>query len=590
MTKPRIYKLTMVLFSTFVVGACGSDPYVGESTGTGGSASATGGTTAANTNIGGPDAGADAPGIDPNVYNNVTVVLPPTRQLDLVFMIDNSPGTAPAAAKMNAQFPGLIAALKDPNDGTLPDLRVAIIDSDLGTGGAYTSGSCGPKTLSDGTQSIYGDMGRFQMLNAAACGVNAGATYLDTKVNNFTGDIATVFQCLASNLGPMGCGEEHQLQAFEFALVAGGLGAVNDAQHQMLRPGAYLGLVFLTDEDDCSAATSDGMFGDKPELRGESASLRCYTRSHQCNGTNLTQSPPGYPTIAAFSAPLSSCAARTDTCPNIFDGTGSTDTSVPTNCSPLRDVHTLATSIKGLKADPDNQILVAGIFGWPLTDADAANAQYRIGPIPNPNSADTAHPTVFDSWPICYDPNHMPANPNVYDPVAAGWGATAGLRESAFIDEFGPNGLKFSICQPDFSAAMKLIGDTIAKKLQNLCVDDKLFDQDPATPGLQPDCRVVYRTPVTDPNDPTNIIYQVSPVSLPVCPAGATSDSIAEDCWQLLSDTAKCPQSFNGQLVNVLRTTAEIAQGPLVAGTRLSLQCRICSNPPSVDQIGGCNY
>jgi hypothetical protein len=184
----------------------------------------------------------------------------------------------------------------------------------------------------------------------------------------------------------------------------------------------------------------------------------------------------------------------------------------------------------------------------------------------------------------------MPANPNVYDPVAAGWGATAGLRESAFIDEFGSNGLKFSICQSDFSASMKLIGDTIAKKLQNLCVDAKLLDNDTVTPGLQPDCRVVYLTPVPDPSGSNKPIFQESASSLPVCPAGATSDNIAEDCWQLASDTTRCPAAYNGQLVNVLRTTAEIAQGPLVTGTRIRLQCRICSNPPSADQIEGCNY
>jgi hypothetical protein len=279
MTKPMIYKLTIVLFSTLAIGGCGTDPYAGESTPTGtGGMTTTGGTTAATTNTAGPDAGADAPAIDPNGYNNVIITLPPAWQLDLVFMIDNSPGTAAKATKMNAQFPKLIAALKDPNDGTLPDLRVAIIDSDLGTGGAYMSGSCGPKTLSDGTQSVYGDMGRFQMINATACGVNdASATYLEYKAGqpvNYAGDISTVFACLAGNLSTLGCGEEHQLQAFEFALVAGGLGSVNDAQHHMLRPNAYLGLVFLTDEDDCSAATNDAMFGDKPELRGESEILR----------------------------------------------------------------------------------------------------------------------------------------------------------------------------------------------------------------------------------------------------------------------------------------------------------------------------
>jgi hypothetical protein len=96
-------------------------------------------------------------------------------------MIDNSPSMAPKQAKMNAQFPKLIAALKDPNDGTLPDLRVAIIDSDLGTGGPISSGSCGPKTLPDGTNpSIYGDMGRFQMIGATTCGVTSpDATYLE---------------------------------------------------------------------------------------------------------------------------------------------------------------------------------------------------------------------------------------------------------------------------------------------------------------------------------------------------------------------------------------------------------------------------
>jgi hypothetical protein len=590
MTKAWICKLTVVLFSSLIMGACGTDPYAGESApfGTGGATTAAGGTTGTGgTTAGEPDAGApDAPAGNVATY---AIAVAPNRLLDLVFMIDNSPSMAPNVAKLNAQFPKLIAALKDPTDGSLPDLRIAIIDSDLGTAGAYTSGSCGPKMLSDGTSSIYGDMGRFQMIGATACGVTSpDATFLETKGNtgvNFTGDINTVFACLAGNLGTLGCGEEHPLQAFEFALVAGGLGAVNDAQHLMLRPNAPLGLVFLTDEDDCSAALSDGMFGDKPELRGESASLRCYTRSHQCGGTNLTQSPPGYPTSAAFSAPLSSCAARTDACPNPTDGTGQTDTSQPTTCSPLKDYKRLAAEIKALKGDPDNQILVAGIFGWPL-GGDLATAQYKIDKVPNPNIADTAHPMVFDSWPVCYDPAHMPANPNVYDPVAAGWGATAGLRESAFIDEFGPNGLKFSICELDFSAAMNTIGNIFANKHYNLCIDDKLVDKAPATPGLQPDCDVYLRSPTIDPTDPTKVVYERLFPALPQCPAGATNGSVVENCWQLAKDLTKCPSSYNGQSVTFLRTAAELAISSIAPGTQLGMDCRICT----ADQVEGCNY
>jgi hypothetical protein len=541
----------------------------------------------------GPASCAETTGSPSSVglQTDIYITVAPNRLLDLVFMVDNSPSMAPKVAKMNAQFPKLIAALKDPNDGTLPDLRIAIIDSDLGTGGAYTSGSCGSKTLPDGTFSRYGDMGRFQMIGATACGVtSADATYLETKGNtgvNFAGDINTVFACLAGNLGTLGCGEEHPLQAFEFALVAGGLGAVSDAQHLMLRPNAYLGLVFLTDEDDCSAATNDGMFGDKPELRTESASLRCYTRSHVCNDTNLTTSPPGpgYPTTTAFSAPLSACRARTDACPNPTDGNGSTDTSVPTNCSPLKDYQRLASEIKGLKNDPDNQILVAGIFGWPLASDSVANATYKIDLIPNPNGADTAHPTVFDSWPVCYEPNHRPANANTYDPTAAGWGATAGLRNAAFVDEFGANGLKFSICEADFSASMKGIGDGIAQKLSNMCINYQLVDTDPNTPGLQPDCRVAYRTPQADPKDPTRITYVENPNSLPACPAGASAGNVATDCWQLANDLDKCP--VNGQFLQVLRTAAEMAAGPLTPGTKVAMQCRTCPAQSGV-VVPGC--
>jgi hypothetical protein len=390
----------------------------------------------------------------------------------MVFMIDNV-FMDPEVQKMNAQFHKLIAALQDPSDGSLPDLRIAIIDSDLGTGNAYASGTCGPRILADGTTSVYGDLGRFQMPYATSCGVGSADAkwleYRNGKPVNFTGDISSVFACLAGGLSSAGCGEKHQLQAFEFALVTGGIG--NDEQHAMLRPNAHLALIFITDQDDCSAAMNDGMFGDKMELRGELASLRCATRAHQCSNQNLTTAPPGYPTTSAFSAPLSTCAARTDSCPNATDGyPNGTDTSVPTSCSPLKDIRHLAQELKALKDDPDNKIVVAGIFGWPLNDADMATATYTIGLVPNPNMTDTAHSTVYDLWPVCYDPNHKPASSTEYDASAAGWGATPGLRLSAFVDEFGKNGLKASICQNDFAATMSQIGAKLAQQLSNRCL------------------------------------------------------------------------------------------------------------------------
>jgi hypothetical protein len=384
-------------------------------------------------------------------------------------MIDNSPSMAPKQDKLKAQFPNLIAALKDPTTGALPDLHVAIITSDLGTGGAYPNGSCGPN--SNNGNSPYGDQGKFRMINAPACGVtdpNAQfLVYEGGKPMNFTGDINTVFACLASGVGTMGCGEEHQLQAFEFALVVKGIG--NDEQQaSFLRPQAYLGLVFVTDEDDCSAATDDGLFGASPggtDLSGESGSLRCTTRAHECGGRNLASAPPGYPATAAFQADFTTCAARTDACPNPTDGNGTTDTSQPTSCSPLEDFKHLADEIKSLKQYPDRQILVAGIFGWPIEGQPAL--PYKIDLTPNPAAfPGSPQAKIYDYWPVCYDPQHFTtADLTAWNPVDVGWSATGGLRESAFIDQFGNNGLKYSICATDFTRALTGIGTAISNRI-----------------------------------------------------------------------------------------------------------------------------
>jgi hypothetical protein len=519
------------------------------------------------------------PGTQPDVAE-LYLPVGSRRQLDMVFMIDNSPGMSGEVSKLNQQFSKLIVAMKDPVDGSLPDLRIALIDSDLGTGGAYQSGSCATKTLPDGINSPFGDLGRFQMLTyPTACTFDQGAIFLEYKDGaplNYpaNGDINQIFACLATNLGMFGCGEEHQLQAFEFALAARGLN--NEAQQgAFLRGSAVLALVFITDEDDCSAAMNDGMFGDKPELRGETASLRCATRGHECGGRNLTEAPPGYPTVAPFSHPFADCRARTDTCPNTTDGyKEGTDTSVPTTCAPLKNIKHLADELKALKPDPDRQLLVAGIFGWPLSDADMATAQYKIDLVPNPNTADAEHPQVFDYWPICYDPDHFQQSDwDTFNVNDAGWAAMGGLRNAAFVDEFGQHGLKFSICQRDFADTMSAIGGALAEML-GPCIDIALADIDPNMDGVQADCSAYWQMPYPDPKDPNKVLWEEDPMPLAQCPAGATNGSVAADCWRLVSDASRCPR--NGQRLEVLRTAAEIAKDKqLVSGTRIHARCRV---------------
>ena len=545
-TIPRIF---VRAFSTLALISCGGGSSTNLEGGTLPLGSRDSGTTLPSTGGTSGDGGSSNP--------TYTISLNTNRLLDLVFMIDNSPGMALMQTKLTAQFPSLIEAIKSPIDGTMPDLRVAIIDSDLGTGGAYSSGPCGPKN-----GGVWGDQGHFQMINAASCGVtSANALWLEYKQGqplNYTGDISKVFTCLAGGLGTLGCGYEHQLQAFEFALVLGGIG--NDAQQAMLRPTATLGLVFLSNEDDCSAATNYGMFQDPDgKLKNESSSLRCATRGHACNGKNLAdQDPPNYPTDGPFYTSFINCVARMgDECPNKTDGNAVTDTSVPTACNPLKSVHNLAREIKRLKSS-EEQILVAGIFGWPLSDADMATAQYKIAPVPNPNTADISHPQVYDYWPVCYDPNHIPSASTTdpatgFDATAAAWGATGGLRESAFIDEFGANGLKFSICQPDFADSMTRIGQALNQKMQGLCL--------PASYAQYASCTAKLAT-----LDETTGKYALNPSAVPLC----TSNPGTYPCYGLVDNSTFC--QAGDYLVQVdLGSGANVSLSP---GTNLEFFCQ----------------
>ena len=185
-------------------------------------------------------------------------------------------------------------------------------------------------------------------------------------------------------------------------------------------------------------------------------SLRCATRGHQCAGQN-----PTYPTSQKFVADYTTCAPRTDYCPP--DETAEKATS----CSPLANIDEIVSNIKEYKrktSGREDMILVAGIFGKPIEGQ--AMATYRIDKTPNPTPG---QPDIYDYWPICYDPRKPgPLDESgPYNVSAAGWGAYGGLRIQSFLDKFPKeDALAFSICETDYSAAMSVFGETIAKKMK----------------------------------------------------------------------------------------------------------------------------
>jgi hypothetical protein len=316
-----------------------------------------------------------------------------TRNLDLLFMIDNSPSMKEEQANLIRNFPVMINELKK-LPGGLPNLHVAVVTSDLGAGSVPLSNGGCPR--------IGGDRGIFHAPN---CGLAPGSNFLTTSsdgaLNNFQGDLQSVFNCMAS-VGDQGCGYEHQLQATRVALYE----AITPENKGFLRDDAMLAIVLISDEDDCSAQTSTNLFVDDATFPGTTASFRCAQVGHLCDGKS--------PALTPFDAPLEACASNEN--------------------GRLIKVAEVVDSIKVLKSRPAEQIVVAGIFGWPN---NPLGARYRY--VQTPDGLDYA--------PICQSVNGE---------------ATAGLRLKKFVESFGNAGAFFSICNDDFSPAMQQIGSRLA--------------------------------------------------------------------------------------------------------------------------------
>jgi hypothetical protein len=347
---------------------------------------------------------------------------------DILFMVDNSGSMKEEQDNLARNFPTFMAELRNIQGG-LPDVHVAVVTSDLGAG-----------TLDGSGCHAGGQGGLFQGWDKG-CGVDPNSRFIvasdGEKSKNYQGDLAAVFACMAK-VGVGGCGYEHQLAAATRALSA----PRSPENAGFLRDDAYLQIILITDEDDCSAPSNSDLFG--MSLPEEEPSFRCARAGHTCQG----RMPPA----GEFSAPLADCE--------------------PVENGALINVGKFVEEVRALKKDPA-QILVAGIFGWPTTDG----AQYRVGKAKDA----PGRPGQWDYLPVCSSMNGE---------------ATAALRVKQFVDAFGANSSWESICSDDFSPVLKKIAKRLADAIEhhNLCIDAPVVDADPA-PGLQADCLVSESAP-----------------------------------------------------------------------------------------------
>jgi len=319
------------------------------------------------------------------------------RKLDILFLVDNSPSMQEEQSNLRRNFPTFIDELRK-IPGGIPDVHIGVASSDLGAGSRPLSNGGCPRP--------GGDRGIFQ--TKPSCGLDANSLFLSSAnngtMNNFMGRLEDVFSCMA-NLGVTGCGYEHQLQATRVALYE----AVTPENRGFLRDDAVLAIIVITDEDDCSAETTSDLFTDDLSFPMTTASFRCSQVGHLCNGV----APP----VAPFDAPLENCTANP--------------------AGRLLKVSDVVDSIRALKRRPDQDILVAGIFGWPT---NPVGARYRY--VSTNSGTDVA--------PICQSINGA---------------AAVGLRLKTFVESFGSNGSFFSVCNDDFRPALQKIGQSLATRL-----------------------------------------------------------------------------------------------------------------------------
>jgi len=542
-------------------------------------------------------------------------------------------------------FPGMVQMLST-LPGGLPDVHIGVVSSDMGAGQEGIGGNCnvplGDRGLlwgNDKTPGARATVAPGSQWAAAAnppitdgCGLADGARWISDvqkpngqvgRDTNYSGrPISDVFACLAKAVGVMGCGYEHQLQALRLALNPQEVACdyngnncidVNMGNVGFLRPKAYLAIILITDEDDCSADPDDsknnGMFLQRPMSMGgvatETASMRCAARGHVCNYQPIPDyidPAVGY-TGSGFTTNLSNCAAKDQVSP----------TSPDPAWLPLIRVEDMINSVTGVTVTVKDkngydvpvtkrpeQILVSGIFGWPPDPSDVLPAtvqtsdQYQIG---KDATSIMGQENLWDYMPICKIPSTTAADGNIYK-------AYAGFRLKQFVDAFrkGSDRNTFSICNSNFTDAMTQIGQSIASVVQKLlrpaCFQNPLVDGDASTPGTQPDCQVLDRilcdAPGTGTCLPTG--YRDTPIpeckdpssGLPLDPANPQINSVPDDnrpCWYLWYDmdpVSGCAEAYRGQRISALRKTGTVAP----PGTMLAMSCLTCATQEQCAPLG----
>lgn len=369
--------------------------------------------------------------------------------IDILFVIDDSGSMKEEQDSLKANFGRFVGVLES-LDGGLPDVHIGVVTPNLGTTAidgskVPTLGSCTDTGGERGELRPLGTGGPRFLRDVARAGGG--------RDTNYAGTLAEAFAQLAT-VGSNGCGIEQHLEAMKRALDG------NPVNAGFLRPDAYLAVIVIADEDDCSLAKAALFDGNRNEPGySDAVNFRCTTQGVACDA-------PATPFEEAV--------------------------GLRTECHPRDDGELVAPVdryvdfVKGLKSDP-RDVIVAGIVGDP--------EPFEIVTKPNTTTKVLGRSCTYTG----------PTGEQFAFPA---------VRTADFLAQF-QNHARTTICDADLSAGLTQIGVLLRETIINSCFEYTLADVDPATPGPQYDCSVVEVR--RHPNAPDEQLR-----TLPSCGGGQT--------------------------------------------------------------------
>jgi hypothetical protein len=433
------------------------------------------------------------------------------RKLDLLFMIDDSASMQPLQARLAQNLPVLVRGLTSLPTG-LPDIHIAVVSS-TSQAGSLTTAPCGGPDVANGSfRHAFNPTG---IANHPECsGLTLNGTFIKAEAGappNFTGKIEDVFSCMAL-LGQAGCGFEEQFGSIVRAL---------DPAHRppenagFIRDDAYLGVVMLTNEDDCSAPLDSHLFDDATSTSagtlGRFVSYRCTEFGVLCGG----QKPPH--TLAP------NTTMQETSCVSAEDGQ-------------LLKVSDVEQFLLGLKHGNRSKLLVAAISAPPAPFAVSTNQSCSSIQSPTDPMAPGLVPSCGGA--SCNDPYGDP-----------------GVRVAQLVGDLG--GVRFNVCDADYSPAMDQIAKALGKLLEPECLQGPIANDAQG----RPDCTVADRAFAAD--------GQAVDTALPFC--GTDAAPFPSPCWRLLDS----PDCGAGRLLRVCRDATCSSAPATDVASNLVVECAI---------------